>query len=101
MAARAYELDAEAERELDEAIAAFEGTRRDRGMEFLAAFESTLAVIAEYPAIGRQSRRLRRFVMAGWPYTIVYSREGDVILVWVLAHHKRKPGYWRKRIARR
>jgi hypothetical protein len=29
--------------------------------------------------------------MAGWPYTIVYSREDDVIMVWVLAHHKRQP----------
>ena len=101
MAARAHELDAEAERELDEALAWLEGARRDSGMDFLLAFESTLAMIGEYPDIGRKvRRRLRSFAMADWPYKIVYSLEGDTIMVWVVAHDKRKPGYWRKRVPR-
>lgn len=102
MAARAYELDAEAERELDEAIAVLEGSRRDRGMEFLGAVESTLEMLCEYPDIGRKTgRRLRLWAMPDWSYKIVYSLEGDVIMVWVIAHDKRKPGYWRKRLLRR
>jgi hypothetical protein len=102
MAASAYELDAEAARELDEAIAALEGTRRDRGMEFLVAVESTLEMIREYPDIGRKvGRRLRAWAMPRWSYKSVYSLEGDVIMVWVIAHDKRKPGYWRKRVPRR
>ena len=102
MAARAYELDAEAERELDEALAWLEGSRRDRGMEFLLAFESTLTMLGEYPDVGRKvpRSRLRSFVMASWPYKIVYSLEGDTIMVWVVAHDRRKPGYWRKRVPR-
>jgi plasmid stabilization system protein ParE len=101
MAARAYELDAEAERELDEAIAILEGTRRDRGMELLTAIETTLAMIGEYPDIGRKvRRRLRSFAMTDWPYKLVYSLEGGTIVVWAIAHDKRKPGYWRKRIPR-
>lgn len=49
MAARAYELDAEAERELDEALLWLEGAQRDRGMEFLLAVESALTILGEYP----------------------------------------------------
>ena len=102
MAARAYALDAEAERELDEAVVVLEGTRPDRGMEFLEALESTLLMICQYPDIGKKvGRHLRLWAMPDWPYQIVYSLEGDVIMVWVLAHEKRKPGYWRKRVPRR
>lgn len=99
MAARAYELAAEAERELDEAIAFFEGAQSDRGLRFLASFELTIATIVRYPDIGRKlRRRVRVFSMTKWPYKIVYSLERDTILVWAVAHHKRKPGYWRHRM---
>ncbi len=101
MAARAYALDAEAERELDDAIAAMEGTRRDRGMAFLADVESTLEMLVHYPDIGRKiGRRIRSWAMPDWRYRIIYSLEGDTIVVWVIAHTRRKPNYWRKRIPR-
>ena len=58
-------------------------------------------MIGEYPDIGRKvGRRLRSFAMTAWPYKIVYSLERDVIMVWVIAHDKRKAGYWRKRVPR-
>jgi ParE toxin of type II toxin-antitoxin system, parDE len=99
MAARAHELGAEAERDLDEAITTLEGARRDRGMSFLLAFEETLRMIVEYPDIGRRARRrVRVFAMTGWPYKVVYSLEGDLVMVWAVAHDKRKSGYWRKRV---
>lgn len=98
MAARAYELVAEAERELDEAVGALEAERPRLGLRFLDAFEQAVATIMRYPVIGRKARRrLRIFVLAAWPYSIVYTVERDTIVVWAIAHHKRKPGYWRRR----
>jgi plasmid stabilization system protein ParE len=33
-----------------------------------------------------------------FPYSILYSIEGEEIVVLAIAHQKRKPGYWRDRL---
>ncbi|HEY0371868.1 MAG TPA: type II toxin-antitoxin system RelE/ParE family toxin [Thermoanaerobaculia bacterium] len=98
MAARAFELHEEAEKELDDAIAVIESARSDWGFRFLAAFDLAIVTIMEYPDIGRRAGRFRIFTMAEWPYKIVYTLERDLIFITAVAHHKRKPGYWRKRV---
>jgi hypothetical protein len=97
MAATKFELHVEAERELDDAIAVMEGDRNERGSRFLDAFDRAIVAIIGYPEIGKRSGRFRIFVMADWPYKIVYAVEDELIYVTAVAHHKRKPGYWRKR----
>lgn len=98
MAATAFELHVEAERELDDAIAVIEGARSRWGSQFLAAFHVAIVTIMDHPEIGRRAGRFRIFTMADWPYNIVYSiEEPSLIFVTAVAHHKRKPGYWRKR----
>jgi hypothetical protein len=32
------------------------------------------------------------------PYSIIYSETETAIRVWAFAHHKRRPGYWRRRL---
>jgi len=34
----------------------------------------------------------------GFPYTIIYREETDRIVVYTVAHGKRKPGYWISRL---
>ena len=97
MAATSFELHDEAERELDEAIARIEGGRDEWGLRFLDAVHVAIRTIMDHPEIGRRSGRFRTFVMADWPYTIVYAVEGELIWIASVAHHKRKPGFWRKR----
>lgn len=98
MAASGFELHADAERELDDAVAIVSAARAGIGMEFVASVHAAIQAVVDYPLIGRKTRkRMRTFVMAGWPYTIVYSLEDDIVFVWAIAHHSRKPGYWRKR----
>jgi hypothetical protein len=102
MPAETFELDAEARRELDEAIAVYEGQRSGRGMAFLDAVEADIQLLLQYAHAGRKLRGgFRSFAMAGWPYKIIYSVESSVIYVWVFAHDSRRPGYWRKRVRRR
>ena len=97
MAATAFELHEHAEAELDDAIAVIEGARSGWGFQFLASFDVTIRTIMDYPDIGRRAGRFRVFTMADWPYKIVYALEEDLIFITAIAHHKRKPGYWRKR----
>ena len=40
----------------------------------------------------------RRYVFPTYPYSLVYFVEDDVIRTVAVAHDKRRPGYWRKRL---
>lgn len=42
--------------------------------------------------------RTRRYVFPTYPYSLIYFVEDDVINVVAVAHDKKRPGYWRKRL---
>jgi mRNA-degrading endonuclease RelE of RelBE toxin-antitoxin system len=33
-----------------------------------------------------------------FPYRLIYGVDGEEVVVYAVAHVRRKPGYWRKRI---
>lgn len=39
----------------------------------------------------------RRYILRRFPFSLVYREHGGAIQVIALAHHRRKPGYWKKR----
>lgn len=92
-------LGAEAQRELVEAIAYLNGDGSGMGDVFRDAVEVRLQRLAHFPRMGRLvGRKARRFVMRGWRYSIIYSIERDHLFVAAVAHHSRRPGYWRRRL---
>jgi plasmid stabilization system protein ParE len=40
----------------------------------------------------------RRYVFPAFPYSLVYFAEDALVSVVAIAHEKRRPGYWRKRL---
>jgi toxin ParE1/3/4 len=92
-------LAPEAEAELAEA-ASFYAVQAGRsvGLAFIAEFERVATMLSMNPGIGtpthrgRQSMPLRRF-----PYSVIYREDADGIRIGAIAHHSRRPGYWRKR----
>lgn len=44
------------------------------------------------------SRRVRRFILSGYPYDLVYSVQAEEIVILAIAHHSRQPGYWLDRL---
>lgn len=46
-------------------------------------------------AIWRNGRR--RFLVRKFPYSVVYYLRGDEVGVIALAHHRRRPAYWKSR----
>lgn len=43
-------------------------------------------------------RRARRFLLARFPYALVYvAGPDDIVTIVAVAHAKRRPGYWRRR----
>jgi hypothetical protein len=92
----------------DEAIAAanwYDKERDGLGAEFANAVEIAIDLIEEdilplSPMPGRSGARgVKRLILKRFPYDIVVTeRTGEVIII-AVAHHSRKPGYWRQRIS--
>lgn len=75
------------------------------GSRFEASVDSVIDGVLESPESGAvwpgwdslpvvRSRRVPDF-----PYRLVYLIQPDELLVVAIAHEKRKPGYWRDRVA--
>lgn len=77
-----------------------EGQSSGLGNRFLEAVRSALRTIEEFPDLGApRNRGTRRLLLAKFPFDLVYLVESDAIIVLALAHHRRRPGYWRSRAA--
>lgn len=89
----------EAEVEIDQAFAYYRRVSIELAQGFGADLTDTtnriLALPNAHPPIGKG---LRRCLLSRFPYQIVYRVEGDVIRVYALAHLKRRPAYWLKRV---
>lgn len=64
----------------------------------IAEFEHAVALLLQFPALGAAWRHgKRRLLMRRFPYSVIYSVAGDEIRILAVAHHSRRPGYWRAR----
>lgn len=66
---------------------------------FLNELGSALKQIAAHPQIhSLYTKNTRRCLLERFPYAVVFQEKADVILVVAIAHAKRRPGYWAKRL---
>lgn len=69
------------------------------GDDFLAELEASYEVISELPDTWPIfQKNFRRYLLARFPYSVVYRKRGKIIFVVAIMHNRRKPGYWRERI---
>jgi plasmid stabilization system protein ParE len=67
--------------------------------DFVAELKHFRVLVLENPMIGKPFRRVaRQFVIKRFPYSLFYQVRPDSILIAAVAHHKRRPGYWMKRL---
>jgi plasmid stabilization system protein ParE len=96
-----YSFHPEAEAELVDAAIFYESRLVGLGQSFVAEVERTVSLIREHPDAGmsaglpRRQMRLYRF-----PYSVVYQRDPESVLILAVAHQRRRPGYWRQRVTR-
>ena len=85
--------------ELEEAIAHYEQEKAGLGEQFALEVKNTIQRILNHPgAWTRLTRNIRRCRTNRFPYGIVYSVQGDDVLVLAVMHLHRKPGYWKDRL---
>jgi len=94
----AHLFHSDAADELEEATVFYESRVAGLGKSFLAEVQRTVSLIERYPDAGAViSRNLRRVRLDRFPYSVVYRRTADAIVIIALAHQRRRPGYWRGR----
>lgn len=94
----------EAAEEAAEAAAWYEAERPGLGNDFAGAVEAAIDLIEEnilplLPTSGKAGAQgVKRIILKRFPYDIVTLEKPDETLVIAVAHHSRKPGYWRDRL---
>jgi toxin ParE2 len=92
----------EARAEMREAVEFYEARLDGLGLRFLSAVEQTVERISDHPEAGSPlSGELRKRIVRGFPYNVIYRVWEDYIYLVAVAHQHRRPGYWRDRSSRR
>jgi plasmid stabilization system protein ParE len=67
---------------------------------YLAELDSAVEAIAENPEMWpRYVHGTRRFMLHRFPFYLVYRETAGRLEIIAVAHARRKPGYWKNRIA--
>jgi hypothetical protein len=89
---------AEAEAELADAVAHYDGLLPGLGAEFALEVRGGLSRIKQYPKAWQLlGHRVRRYRLSRFPYGLVYASLGSEIVVLAVMHLHRKPDYWKGR----
>lgn len=89
-----------AQAELDDAITWYAEQAPGLGDAFLIETLKTIQLIKQYPTAWHPlTPQIRRCRLRRFPYSLVYTQDGNDLLVVAVAHQHRKPGYWRTRLS--
>jgi plasmid stabilization system protein ParE len=92
-------FEPDAGEELEEATAYFARQSAGTGERFLSDMARTRELLLQFPGAGPPVRgNFRRILLRVFPYQLIYRVEGEVVRIYAVAHLKRRPGYWRKRL---
>jgi len=96
---RPLRFDPAARRELNEAADFYDAEDPGLGLAFLDAAERAFEQIQAFPESSPISLApVRTKVLSAFPFSVIYwVTDDEVIIVLALAHHRRRPEYWRGR----
>ncbi len=88
-------------REVQEATDWYEQQRPGLGLGFVSAIDQTVRAVGESPghfAVWGENPRYRRAVVDRFPYVVFFHLVGEVVEIVAVAHARREPGYWLRRL---
>lgn len=86
--------------ELKAAVRWYESQRLGLGSDFFESVVDTLKRIETYPEAGSSAfgdPDIRRVVVTGFPYQVIYRFRPNELIILAFAHLKRRPGFWKDR----
>ena len=94
-----FSFHPEAEGEFVAAQSFYDDREFGLGNDFIHEVRETISRIMRFPASWPQaSYRTRRCLCNRFPYSVIYRHSDDELTIYAVAHQKRKPGYWKKRL---
>ena len=94
-----FEFLPEADEEFREASRYYENEAPGVGLAFITEVHRVISVVITHSRAAPKVRgTIRSKVLFHFPYSLLYSIEADLILIVAVAHHKRRPMYWRSRL---
>ena len=88
----------EAQDEFLEQISYYEEQQKGLGDRFRESVAIATALASAHPKFGSPWKlRTRRVFPKGFPFSVVYRIESTELVVFAVAHFKRRPAYWRRR----
>lgn len=88
-----------AEEEMRDASQFYERQSQGLGHEFLAEIQRVVRSVVENPHVGTVVRQpIRRRLIRGFPFGILYQVGADEIVIVAVMHLGRRPGYWANRV---
>ena len=93
-----YQFHSEAAAELDEAVRYYQARSPDLRARFVSAVSEAISLVCEYPELGAPVESgIRRVLVREFPYSLIYELRGGSVFILVVAHVRRRPGYWHGR----
>ena len=96
------EIHPEAQAEVDATIAWYEQEGAGLGLEFLAEVDRAIDRVVQRPVAWRSYAGMpdaHRLSVHRFPYCVIYRQKLSVVQIVAVAHQRRKPSYWRERLA--
>ena len=85
--------------DLNEALAYYNERNPSVAQRFADAVRAEEQTILDFPEIAYSlGSKLRILRVTKFPYSLVYLPIEDDILIIAVAHHKRRPDYWKSRL---
>jgi hypothetical protein len=89
----------EADQEMTEAALYYQSQAIGLGMDYLFEVEHAVHSIETSPYTWPILQGdLRRRLIRRFPYGVLYKIESEEIIIVAIAHLRKKPGYWKKRV---
>lgn len=86
---------------MGDSAAHYHGLIESLGSRFIEEVERASGLLESHPEIGQEiDQDIRHFVLADFPHSLIYAIKLDLIWILAVAHHKRRPGYWKGRVER-
>ena len=85
--------------EYDSALDFFLQRDQKAASPFADDYDRLTLRLLQFPHSGKRvSKNVRQALFSQFPFKLIYRVEGDEIVIYPVAHHKQRPGYWRKRV---
>jgi plasmid stabilization system protein ParE len=99
MSAKRVEYHEGAVSDVKSAVAWYRERSPKAAVEFIEELQRATETIREAPErwpVGKNDTR--RVPLWRFPFSIIYSEQDSVIMIWAVAHGSRRPGYWAGRV---